>query len=95
VEHILLGCDQLEDFAATTTTKAKRAVEVERFRDYVLELQPMADMLTCVVTLHPRAEQAIGEMWRLADLPNFAPDRAEERVAGRGARSYRGPRARE
>jgi len=77
VEHILLGCDQLEDFAATTTTKAKRAVEVERFRDYVLELQPMADMLTCVVTLHPRAEQAIGEMWRLADLPNFAPDRAE------------------
>lgn len=77
VEHVLLGCDQLEDFAATTTTKAKRTVEVERFRDYVLELQPMADMLTCVVTLHPRAEQAIGEMWRLADLPNFAPDRAE------------------
>jgi hypothetical protein len=77
VAHVLLGCDQLEDFAATTTTKAKRTVEVERFRDYVLELQPMADMLTCVVTLHPRAEQAIGEMWRLADLPNFAPDRAE------------------
>lgn len=77
VAHVLLGCDQLEDFAATTTTKAKRAVEVERFRDYVLELQPMAEMLTCVVTLHPRAEQAIGEMWRLADLPNFAPDRAE------------------
>lgn len=77
VAHVLLGCDQLEDFAATTTTKAKRAVEVERFRDYVLELQPMADMLTCIVTLHPRAEQAIGEMWRLADLPNFAPDRAE------------------
>lgn len=77
VEHVLLGCDQLEDFAATTTTKAKRTVEVERFRDYVLELQPMADMLSCIVTLHPRAEQAIGEMWRLADLPNFAPDRAE------------------
>jgi hypothetical protein len=77
VEHVLLGCDQLEDFAATTTTRAKRSVEVERFRDYVLELQPMADMLTCVVTLHPRAEQAIGDMWRLADLPNFAPDRAE------------------
>jgi hypothetical protein len=77
VQHGLLGCDQLEDFAATTTTRAKRAVEVERFRDYVLELQPMADMLTCVVTLHPRAEQAIGDMWRLADLPNFAPDRAE------------------
>ena len=75
--HVLLGCDQLEDFAATSTTKQKRTVETERFRDYVLELQPMADMLTVVVTLHPRAEQAIGEMWRLADLPSFAHDRVE------------------
>jgi hypothetical protein len=32
-----------------------------------------------VVTLHPRAAQAIGEMWRVADLPNFAPDRDENR----------------
>jgi hypothetical protein len=39
----------------------------------------MADMLTTVVTLHPRAAQAIGDMWRLADLPNFAPDREENR----------------
>ena len=77
VPHVLLGCDQLEDFAATSTTKQKRTVETERFRDYVLELQPMADMLTVVVTLHPRAEQAIGEMWRLADLPSFAHDRVE------------------
>jgi hypothetical protein len=77
VSHVLLGCDQLEDFAATSTTKQKRTVETERFRDYVLELQPMADMLTVVVTLHPRAEQAIGEMWRLADLPSFAHDRVE------------------
>jgi hypothetical protein len=73
----VLGCDQLEDFAATSTTRQKRSVETERFRDYVLELQPMADMLSTVVTLHPRAAQAIGEMWRLADLPNFAPDRVE------------------
>lgn len=79
VPHVLLGCDQLEDFAATSTTKQKRTVETERFRDYVLELLPMADMLTTVVTLHPRAAQAIGEMWRLADLPNFAPDRDENR----------------
>jgi hypothetical protein len=79
VPHVLLGCDELEDFAATTTTKQKRTVETERFRDYVLELLPMADMLTTVVTLHPRASQAIGEMWRLADLPNFAPDRDENR----------------
>jgi hypothetical protein len=77
VPHVLLGCDQLEDFAATSTTKQKRTVETERFRDYVLELLPMADMLTTVVTLHPRASQAIGEMWRVADLPNFAPDRDE------------------
>lgn len=77
VSKVLLGCDQLEDFAATSTTKQKRTVETERFRDYVLELQPMADMLTVVVTLHPRAEQAIGEMWRLADLPSFAHDRVE------------------
>lgn len=77
IKHVVLGCDQLEDFAATSTTKQKRTVETERFRDYVLELQPMADMLSTVVTLHPRAAQAIGEMWRLADLPNFAPDRVE------------------
>ena len=79
VPHILLGCDQLEDFAATSTTRQKRTVETERFRDYVLELLPMADMLTTIVTLHPRAAQAIGDMWRLADLPNFAPDRDENR----------------
>jgi len=79
IQHVLLGCDQLEDFAATSTTRQKRTVEVERFRDYVTELQPMADMLTVVVTLHPRAQEAIGEMWRLADLPNFAPDRPENR----------------
>ncbi len=77
MRHVLLGCDQLEDFAATTTTRAKRSQEVERFRDYAVELQPMADMLTIVVTLHPRAQQAIYDMWRLADLPDFAPDRVE------------------
>jgi hypothetical protein len=77
IPHVLLGCDQLEDFAATTTGSQKRRIEVERFRDYVLELQPMADMLTVVVTLHPRAQQTIGTLWRLADLPDPAPDRAE------------------
>jgi hypothetical protein len=77
VPHILLGCDQLEDFAATSTTRQKRTIEVERFRDYVLEIQPMADMLTIVVTLHPRAQQAIQDMWRLADLPDLSPDRIE------------------
>ena len=75
IRHVLLGCDQLEDFAASTTTKQKRVVETERFRDYVLELQPMADMLSVIVTLHPRAEHAIGDIWRLADLPDFDPNR--------------------
>lgn len=80
VPHVLLGCDQLEDFAATSTTKQKRSIEVERFRDFVLELQPMADMLTVIVTLHPRAEQAIGEMWKLADLPDLSPYRLENQT---------------
>jgi hypothetical protein len=52
---------------------------VERFRDYILELQPMSDMLSCVVTMHPRATQAIGDMWRLADLPSYDHDREENR----------------
>ena len=77
VNRVILCCDQLEDFAATTTTRQKRTLETERFRDYVLEIQPMSDMLTCVVTMHPRATQAIGEMWRLADLPSYEHDRAE------------------
>ena len=79
VSHVLLCCDQLEDFAATTTTRQKRSLETERFRDYVLETQPMSDMLTCVVTMHPRATRAIGQEWRLADLPSFEHDRADNR----------------
>lgn len=77
IHHVLLGCDQLEDFAATSTSKQKRTVETERFRDFVLELQPMADMLSVVVTLHPGAEDAIAEMWALADLPSLRHDLPE------------------
>ena len=79
VKHVLLCCDQLEDFASTTTSRQKRALETERFRDYILELQPMCDMLSCVVTMHPRATQAIGTEWRLADLPSYDHDREENR----------------
>ncbi len=79
INHVLLCCDQLEDFAATTTTRQKRALETERFRDYILEIQPMSDMLSCVVTMHPRATQAIGDLWRQADLPNYDYDREENR----------------
>lgn len=77
IDHVLLCCDQLEDFAASTTTRQKRSLEVERFRDYILEIQPMSDMLTVVVTMHPRATQAIGEMWALADLPSYDHSRSE------------------
>ena len=79
IKHVLMCCDQLEDFAATTTSRQKRALETERFRDYILELQPMCDMLSCVVTMHPRATQAIGTEWRLADLPSYDHDREENR----------------
>ena len=79
IEHVLLCCDQLEDFASTTTSRQKRALETERFRDYILELQPMCDMLSCVVTMHPRATLAIGAEWRLADLPSYDHDREENR----------------
>ena len=79
IKHVLLCCDQLEDFASTTTSRQKRALETERFRDYILELQPMCDMLSCIVTMHPRATQAIGNEWRLADLPSYDHDREENR----------------
>ncbi len=79
IAHVLLCCDQLEDFAATTTAKQKRTLEIERFRDYLLEIQPMADLLSVIVTMHPRAVQAIAEMWQLADLPSYEHDREENR----------------
>ena len=79
INRVLLCCDQLENFAATTTTRQKRTLETERFRDYVLEIQPMSDMLTCVVTMHPRATPAIGQLWHLADLPSYEHDKAENR----------------
>jgi hypothetical protein len=77
IRHLLLCCDQLEDFASTTTSKQKRTVEIERFRDYVLELQPMSDMLSVIVTMHPRATSAIADMWALADLPSYDYARTE------------------
>lgn len=77
IRHMILCCDQLEDFASTTVSRQKRSVEVERFRDYLLELQPMSDMLSVIVTMHPRATAAIADMWALADLPSYDYARAE------------------
>ena len=39
----------------------------------------MCDVLSCVVTMHPRAVPAINEMWTLADLPRYEHDREENR----------------
>lgn len=78
MRHVLLCCDQLEDLASTTTAKAKRDLETERFRDVILETLPMADMLSVVVTMHPRAAVTIGTAWQLADLPTFEMSEANK-----------------
>ena len=78
VKHVLLCCDQLEDLASTTTAKSKRDLETERFRDIILETLPMADMLSVVVTMHPRAAVTIGTAWELADLPTFEVSEANK-----------------
>lgn len=78
IKHVLLCCDQLEDLASTTTAKAKRDLETERFRDVILETLPMADMLSVVVTMHPRAALTIGTAWELADLPTFEVSEANK-----------------
>src|SRR5262249_36935302 len=44
IGKVMLFCDQLEDFASPQTPKRSRSTEVERFRDFVVELLPMADM---------------------------------------------------
>ncbi|MFN2503679.1 MAG: hypothetical protein ABR540_05510 [Acidimicrobiales bacterium] len=78
MKHVLLCCDQLEDLAATTTAKSKRDLETERFRDVILETLPMADTLSVVVTMHPRAALTIGTAWDLADLPTFEVSEANK-----------------
>lgn len=78
MKHVLLCCDQLEDLASTTTAKAKRDLETERFRDVILETLPMADVLSIVVTMHPRAALTIGTAWELADLPTFEVSEANK-----------------
>lgn len=78
IKHVLLCCDQLEDLASTTTAKSKRDLETERFRDVVLETLPMGDMLSVIVTMHPRAALTIGQAWGLADLPTFEVSEANK-----------------
>jgi hypothetical protein len=78
IPHVLLACDQLEDLASPNTPRQKRQRETERFRDFCLELLPMADMLSVIVTMHPRAELVIREPWQLADLPSYDTTAANE-----------------
>jgi hypothetical protein len=77
---VMLFCDQLEDFASPQTPKKTRGIEVERFRDFIVELLPMADMISVVVTMHPRALASIEEFWQLADLPSLRVDEANRHI---------------
>jgi hypothetical protein len=78
MKHVLLCCDQLEDLASTSTAKSKRELETERFRDVIVETLPMADMLSVVLTMHPRAALTIGMAWDLSDLPTFEVSEANK-----------------
>lgn len=80
IGKVMLFCDQLEDFAPPQTPKKTRSVEVERFRDFIVELLPMADMISVVVTMHPRALASIEEFWQLADLPSLRVDEANRHI---------------
>ncbi len=80
IDKVMLFCDQLEDFASPQTPKKTRSVEVERFRDFIVELLPMADMVSVVVTMHPRGLASIEEFWQLADLPSLRVDEANQHL---------------
>ncbi|MFF2702019.1 hypothetical protein ACFVUQ_27115 [Streptomyces cyaneofuscatus] len=79
MKHVLVCCDQLEDLASSNTAKSKRDLETERFRDVLVETQPMADMVSIIVTMHPRAAMKIKNAWDQADLPSFEDTDANNR----------------
>jgi hypothetical protein len=67
--------DQIEDLANPyLTTKKKRFQEVERMRDTLIEDPIIGRMGSFVLTLHRRAEDAIGEAWVASRLPSFEPE---------------------
>lgn len=80
IDKVMLFCDQLEDFASRQTPKKTMNLEVERFRDFVVELLPMADMVSIVVTMHPTALAFIETYWQLADLPSLRVDEANRHI---------------
>ena len=72
---VFVFLDQLEDLANPyLSTKAKRHREVERFRDDIFEDSFLSDNISCVMTFHRRAEEALTEAWVAARLPNFSPE---------------------
>lgn len=74
IKRVILFTDQVEDFAATGTTRSKRIREVERFRDIIAETSPFNQMVYFILTMHPRAYLAIEDIWLDARLPSLRPE---------------------
>ncbi len=72
-------------------TWATLALETERFRDVILETLPIADMLSAIVTMHPRAAVTIGTAWELADSRRSRRPRPQAPRGAPAAASQRRP----
>jgi hypothetical protein len=73
VKRVFLFTDQVEDFANADTSKKRRHLEVERFRDLSIEAQPFGEMSAYVLTMHPEAARQIEGFWSEARLPELDP----------------------
>jgi hypothetical protein len=73
VKRVFLFTDQVEDFANVDTSRKRRHLEVERFRDLSIEAQPFGEMSAYVLTMHPEAARQIENFWSEARLPELDP----------------------
>jgi hypothetical protein len=73
IQKAILFTDQVEDFASPDVPRNKRLKEVERFRDIVNETVPFNSIVYYILTMHPRARDAIADIWKDARLPNIDP----------------------
>lgn len=73
IKRVFLFTDQVEDFANANTSKKRRHMEVERFRDLSIEAQPFGEMSAYVLTMHPEAARQIEGFWSEARLPELDP----------------------
>jgi len=73
IQKAILFTDQVEDFASKGVPRDKRLREVERFRDIVMETAPFNSIVHFILTMHPRAREAIWDIWADARLPNVDP----------------------